>query len=120
MYVTVQRSLIVFLTLAVRPDSGEFTLTGADHPGIAHKITSALAKSGLNIDKMETEQEIAPYGGTTLFKMRGTATALKPLPKAFDIVKIKENLEELGDSLNCDVHMEDTHDESYQGSFYAG
>jgi glycine cleavage system transcriptional repressor len=95
-------------------------LEGADNPGIVHRITSKLAESGLNIDKMETTQEIAPYGGSVLFKMRGTAIALAPLPKAFDISKIKAELEELGDSMNCEVSMEDTADESYQGSFYAG
>jgi glycine cleavage system regulatory protein len=103
-----------------RKDSGEFSLVGADNPGIVHTITSALAKAGLSIDRLETDQEIAPHGGSVLFKMRGVAIALAPLPKTFDIVKIKADLVELGDSLNCDVSMDDTVDESYQGSFYAG
>lgn len=85
-----------------------------------HKVTSALAKNGLSIDKMETDQEIAPYGGSVLFKMHGTAVALQPLAKGFDIAKIKRELEELGDSLNCEVSLEDTADDSYNGSFYAG
>lgn len=55
-----------------------------------------------------------------LFKMHGTAVRLGPLPKTFDIRRIKTELEELGDSLNCDVKIEDSVDESYQGSFYAG
>lgn len=100
--------------------SGDFVLEGADNPGIVHKITSKLASSGLNIDKMETSQEIAPYGGSVLFKMRGTAIAIAPLPKSFDISKIKQELVELGDELNCDISMEDTVDESYNASFYAG
>lgn len=93
---------------------------GADHPGIVHRLTSALAHAGLSIDRLETDQEIAPHGGSVLFKMRGVAIALAPLPKQFDIRQIKQDLEELGDSLNCDVTMEDTVDESVQGSFYAG
>ncbi len=101
-------------------DSGAFSLVGADNPGIVHKITSALANAGLSIDRLETDQEIAPHGGSVLFKMSGVAIALSPLPKTFDIAKIKADLEELGDSLNCDVTMKDTIDESYQGSFYAG
>jgi glycine cleavage system transcriptional repressor len=95
-------------------------LVGADNPGIVHKITSALAQAGLSIDRLETDQEIAPYGGSVLFKMRGVAIALAPLPKTFDVSKIKADLEELGDSLNCDVSMEDTIDDRFQGSFYAG
>jgi glycine cleavage system transcriptional repressor len=101
-------------------DSGEFTLVGADNPGIVHTITSALAKAGLSIDRLHTDQEIAPYGGSTLFKMKGVAIAIAPLPKSFDIQKIKNDLMDLGDSLNCDVTIEDTVDDSYQGSFYAG
>jgi glycine cleavage system transcriptional repressor len=101
-------------------DSGEFQLTGADNPGIVHKITTALAHAGLSIDKLETDQEIAPHGGSVLFKMHGTAIAIAPLAKHFDIAKIKADLEELGDSLNCEVTMEDSVDDSYQGSFYAG
>lgn len=100
--------------------SGDFVLEGADNPGIVHKITSKLASSGLNIDKMETSQEIAPYGGSVLFKMKGTAIAIAPLPKSFDISKIKQELAELGDELNCDISMEDTVDESFNASFYAG
>jgi glycine cleavage system transcriptional repressor len=84
-------------------DSGFLNLEGADHPGIVHKITTALAKHGLSIDKMETDQEIAPYGAAMLFKMRGVATASAPLASGFDISKIKRELEALGDSLNCDV-----------------
>ena len=101
-------------------DSGYFELEGADNPGIVHTITTALADQGLNIDKMTTNQEIAPHGGTVLFTMRGMAVAYDPLPKAFDIVKIRESLRELGDSLNCDVSMEDAIDDSASGVFYAG
>jgi predicted amino acid-binding ACT domain protein len=101
-------------------DSGEFSLLGADNPGIVHKITSALAAAGLSIDKLETDQEIAPHGGSVLFKMHGTVVAMAPLAKHFDVAKIKADLAELGDSLNCEVTMEDSVDDSYQGSFYAG
>lgn len=106
--------------LSLLIDSGEFELVGADHPGIVHRITTALTQAGLSIDRMETVQEIAPHGGSVLFKMHGTAIALAPLPKHFDIRKIKSDLSELGDSLNCDVVMEDTVEESVEGSFYAG
>lgn len=106
--------------LLCHSDAGMFSLEGADHPGIVHKLTTALAQHGLNIDKMETDQEIAPYGGTLLFRMRGVANAFEPLPKTFDVAQIKEELEELGDSLNCEVHMEDVVDDSASGVFYAG
>eukprot|EP00522_Entomoneis_paludosa_P011869 CAMPEP_0172439018 /NCGR_PEP_ID=MMETSP1065-20121228/133_1 /TAXON_ID=265537 /ORGANISM="Amphiprora paludosa, Strain CCMP125" /LENGTH=208 /DNA_ID=CAMNT_0013187639 /DNA_START=132 /DNA_END=758 /DNA_ORIENTATION=- len=100
--------------------SGYFTLEGADHPGIVHKMTTALAAHGLSIDKLHTDQEIAPYGGSVLFKMKGIATATAPLAQSFDAIKIKEELADLGDSLNCEVDIEEVVDAHYEGSFYAG
>ena len=64
-------------------------------------------KHGLSIQRLGTDQEIAPYGGTTLFRMTGTASATAPLAASFDADQIKSELRELGDSLNCDVSMED-------------
>jgi glycine cleavage system transcriptional repressor len=93
---------------------------GADHPGIVHKVTLILCKNGLSIDKMETSDEIAPHGGTMLFKMKGRASALEPLASGFDVSKIKKELAELGDSMNCDISMNDAADDEFQGSFHVG
>jgi glycine cleavage system transcriptional repressor len=103
-------------------DSGKFMVEGADHPGIVHKVTSILSKNGLSIDKMETSDEIAPHGGTMLFKMKGRANALEPLASGFDISQIKKELAELGDSMNCDISLEDARDddEHHQGSLFVG
>lgn len=79
-----------------------------------------MAKHGLSIDKMEAEEEIAPNGGAMLFKMRGVASALAPLSNSFDISKIKGELEDLGDSLNCEVTLEDVVDDKNSASFYGG
>ena len=67
---------------------------------------------------MGTVEEIAPHGGTHLFRMRGIAHAFEPLPKTFDPNKIREELREVGDSLNCDVTLEDVAEDSYSGAFY--
>ena len=88
-------------------DTGKILLEGADNPGIVHTMTSALAKHGLSIDKMHTDQEIAPQGGTVLFRMNGTVSAAAPLAAGFDVEKIRADLESIGDSLNCDVSLED-------------
>lgn len=88
-------------------DIGTFSLEGADHPGIVHTMAAALAKNGLNIDRMHTDQEIAPHGGTSLFTMNATVMAYAPLAAGFDVSKIREELEALGDSLNCDATLED-------------
>mmetsp|Transcript_5943 Transcript_5943/g.14079 ORF Transcript_5943/g.14079 Transcript_5943/m.14079 type:complete len:206 (-) Transcript_5943:158-775(-) len=87
--------------------SGAFTLEGADNPGIVHKVTSILSNNGLSIDKMETSDYIAPHGGSVLFSMVGITHAYEPLTAGFDVDKIKSELADLGDDLNCDISMED-------------
>jgi glycine cleavage system regulatory protein len=59
-------------------------------------------KHGPSIDKIKTDQEIAPYGAAMLFKMRRLPPR-RHLASRFDISRIKRELEALGDSLNCDV-----------------
>jgi len=88
-------------------DSGRFELEGANYPGIVHKVTSFLAQNGLSVDKLETSDEIAPHGGTVLFKMKGVANALEPLAAEFSAEEIKDKLRKLGDDLNCDIEMVD-------------
>ena len=89
-------------------------MEGANYPGIVHKVTSFMAMNGLSVDKLETSDEIAPHGGTTLFKMKGVANALEPLAAGFDINQTKENLGALADELNCDISMEDRFDSDMQ------
>lgn len=98
-------ALLIFFPFHV--DTGRFSLKGADNPGIIHKVTSILAKNGLSIDRLETSDEIAPHGGTLLFKMKGIAHAYEPLASGFDPNKIKKELGLLGDELNCDIGMDD-------------
>lgn len=100
--------------------SGHFTLSGADNPGIVHKVTQVLVKYNLSIDEMKTFEESAPHGGTTLFFMSGVATSPAPLANGFDPNAIREELEELGDEMNCEIDLEDMQDDKYSASFYAG
>ena len=39
--------------------------------------------------------------------MEGRAIAYEPLASNFDWLKIREELQDLGDSMNCDVDFED-------------
>lgn len=81
-------------------------LSGADHAGIVHQVTTIFAKHKWSIDKLETFQEEAPFGGTTLFVMDGIVTATYSSEK---ISVIQEELDSLADSLNCDISLEDYH-----------
>jgi len=87
--------------------SGRFTLEGADNPGLVHKVTSLMVAHGLSVDALETNQEEAAFGGTTLFSIDGIVTAMEPLAKGFDTDQIRKELSKLGDSLNCDITLED-------------
>ena len=51
--------------------------------------------------------------------MKGLATASAPLAQNFDAQKVQQELAELGESLNCDVTMEDAENVDYEGVFYA-
>lgn len=86
---------------------GQLTLEGADNPGIVNKVTKILSSNGLNIYSMETSDELAPGGSTVLFRMKGIAHAYEPLSAGFDVSKIKQELSELGDYLNCDISLKD-------------
>jgi len=92
-------------------DEGHFVLSGADHPGITHKVTALLAKHRFNIERLRTSDQEAPYGGTTLFHVEGIVNVLEPMPANFNIEAIRDELAELGDSLNCDISLEDVADD---------
>ncbi|KAL7464387.1 hypothetical protein ACHAXS_004727 [Conticribra weissflogii] len=87
--------------------AGAFKLSGADNPGIVHKLTSILARHSLTIGNMKTSHEEAPFGGTELFTMEGRAVAHEPLASEFDWIKINAELQEMGESMNCDVEFKD-------------
>ena len=67
---------------------------------------------------METSDEIAPHGGTTLFHMKGVASVFEPLSAGFNVDNIKKDLDKLADELNCDIHLKDVTDSS--SSSYIG
>ena len=94
--------------------AGRFKLSGADNPGIVHKLTSVLAQNRLTIANMKTKHEEAPFGGTELFTVEGRSVAYEPLSSNFEWTKIREELKELGDSLNCDVEFDDVTGSSFR------
>jgi len=86
--------------------SAKFTLNGADRQSIVHKVTSLISEHDLQILKMQTYENQAPFGGVTLFHMEGIATSTAPYAVDFDVEGIQKELNKLGDSLNCDITFE--------------
>ena len=60
---------------------------------------------------METSDDDAPFGGTSLFRMECIATALAPLGNGFNVERIKDELEDLGNMMNCDITLETLYDQ---------
>ncbi len=73
-----------------------------DQPGIVHKVTSFLNQQGINIEELETHLESAPFMGTPVF----TLEILMSVPRTASVKTLRRSLEELGDTLNCDVDLD--------------
>jgi glycine cleavage system transcriptional repressor len=73
-----------------------------DQPGIVHRITSYLREHGINVEELTTRLESAPFMGTPVFTME----ILMLVPKSVSMRSLRTQLEELGDSLNCDVDLD--------------
>jgi glycine cleavage system transcriptional repressor len=73
-----------------------------DQPGIVHRITSYLREQGVNVEELTTRLESAPFMGTPVFTME----ILMLVPKKVSVKALRSGLEELGDTLNCDVDLD--------------
>lgn len=78
----------------------EIELEGPDSLGIVSAVTEALAKTGSNIQSMETEKTQAPFAGFELFKLR-TQFAVDPA-HVDNVAKAMTSVEE---KFGLSVHM---------------
>ena len=67
LYVFSSVMVCILHTLYCELVAGHFKLSGADNPGIVHKLSSVLARNSLTIANLKTSHEPAPHGGTELF-----------------------------------------------------
>lgn len=75
-------------------------LTGADHPGIVHQISRALAELQVSIDELETAVVPAPQGG-----MLFIANAVLELPGGTSVEEVREALEAVALDLMVDLQL---------------
>ncbi len=73
-----------------------------DQPGIVHRISTFLHEQGINIEELETHLESAPFMGTPVFTME----IVMLVPKSASVKTLRKSLEELGDTLNCDIDLD--------------
>lgn len=72
-----------------------------DQPGMVHRITHELHSYGVNIEELQTRLQPGSYSGTPLFSMEMCMT----VPGTVSIHKLREKVEKLCESLNCDVEI---------------
>lgn len=73
-----------------------------DQPGIVHKITTFLREQHINVEELETRLESAPFMGTPVFTME----LVMLVPATTNVKALRHSLEELGDTLNCDIDLD--------------
>jgi glycine cleavage system transcriptional repressor len=73
-----------------------------DQPGIVHKITTFLREQHINVEELETRLESAPFMGTPVFTME----IVMLVPATSNVKALRHALEELGDTLNCDIDID--------------
>jgi len=78
-----------------------FSLTGADHEGIVHKVSAYLADQGINVESMDTNVVPAPMSAAPLFRM----TAVIKVPAGLTIDSLIESLNDIGDEEGVDIHV---------------
>lgn len=76
-------------------------LTGVDHPGIVHRISTALLALNISIDELETRVFSGSMSGEQMFE----AKAKIVLPESVEEAKLRATLESLAKDLMVDVDL---------------
>ena len=68
-----------------------------DHPGVVHRLSTAISKLGINIESMETQTYAAPVSGTPTFRMEAVITVpakvnINALREVFESMEREENI----------------------------
>lgn len=78
-------------------------LTGADHPGIVHEVSRALAKLGANIEALHTEVYSASMSGDQMFN----AQVKILLPEHLKLEEVTDALEAIANDIMVDISVSD-------------
>jgi glycine cleavage system regulatory protein len=79
----------------------ELQAVGQDHPGIVRDIARVLARHGVNIEELTTDQFAAPMGGGLLFR----AQARLQVPAGIEAGRLREDLERIANDLMVDLSL---------------
>lgn len=73
-----------------------------DHPGIVHRLAQFFARSGINIEELETDTYPAPHTGTPMFSVHMTVG----VPAHTHISTLRDDFLSYCDDLNLDATIE--------------
>ena len=76
-------------------------LTGIDHPGIVHEISSALAAHGVSIDELHTQV----FAGSMTGERHFVAKAVIIIPNALSAEELREELEQIASDIMVDIDL---------------
>lgn len=79
----------------------DLTVHAMDHPGIVRAVTHELAKTGVNIESLDTHVESAPHTGTAFFNFHARLN----VPSELNLPHLRGELEALGNRFNVDVQL---------------
>lgn len=79
----------------------EISVSGADHEGIVHKVSTYLREHAINIQAMESDLANAPDTGTQLFCMRATVQ----VPPSVSLDDLRKQLKVIGDQEMVDIEV---------------
>lgn len=79
----------------------QIDLTGADHEGIVHKVSSYFKKHSINIESMETDIVPAPETGTPLFCLSAVVAA----PPSISEQSLRSDLNKLGEEEAVEIDV---------------
>lgn len=95
-------------TPAVSGRRARLDITGVDHPGIIHEVSSALARQGVSIDSLETRVFTGSMSGERMF----AATVEIVLPAEGSSELLREALEEIARDMMVDIDLEEQEPET--------
>jgi glycine cleavage system regulatory protein len=76
-------------------------LTGVDHPGIIHRISTALSALSISIDELETRVFTGSMSGEPMFEAKAEIV----VPEGVEEAKLRATLEALAKDLMVDVEI---------------
>ena len=79
-----------------------FELIGQDQPGIIQKISAVLAEHHVNVVKLDSSCESAPWSGEPLFK----AQAQVQIPESSEVDSLRSSLEAIAQDLMVDIQFD--------------